>query len=63
MGREERLPYIGMVMRTKIKEIIASGAKFGMRGDLFFFPSGFGCWFVLFILILLVVDYCTTTSR
>lgn len=35
-----------MVMRTKIKEIIATGGKFGMRGD-FFFPSRgvflFGC--------------------
>lgn len=43
--------YIGMVMRTKIKEIIATGGKIGMRGDVFF-PGGFGCWFVLFISIL-----------
>lgn len=41
VGERERLPYIGMVMRTKIKEIIATGAKFGMRGD-FFFPGGGG---------------------
>lgn len=36
-------------MRPKIKEIIATGGNLGMRGD-FFFPGGFGCWFVLFIL-------------
>lgn len=43
-----------MVIRTKIKEIIATGGNLGMRGDVFF-PGGggvflFGCWFVLFIL-------------
>lgn len=27
-------------MRTKIKEIIATGGKIGMRGDFFFFPGG-----------------------
>lgn len=42
-----------MVMRTKIKEIIATGGNLGMGcGEIFFFPGGFGCWFVLFILIL-----------
>lgn len=35
-----------MVMRPKIKEIIATGGKLGMGGD-FFFPGGFGCWFVV----------------
>lgn len=35
-------------MRTKIKEIIATGGNLGMRGDFVLF----GCWFVLFMLIL-----------
>lgn len=42
-------------MRTKIKEIIATGGNLGMRGDFLFLVGGFflfGCWFVLFILIL-----------
>lgn len=41
-----------MVMRTKIKEIIATGGNLGMRGDVFFLVNFlFGCcWFVLFIL-------------
>lgn len=30
-------------MRTKIKEIIATGGKFGMRGDFFFLVGG-GFW-------------------
>lgn len=45
----ERLHNIGMVMRTKIKEIIATGGKFGMRGEFLFPGRGvflFGCWFV-----------------
>lgn len=36
LGERERLR---MVMRPKIKEIIATGGKIGMRGD-FFFPGG-----------------------
>lgn len=40
VGERERL---GMVMRTKIKEIIATGAKFGMRGDFFYLVAGLFC--------------------
>lgn len=49
-------------MRTKIKEIIVTGGKFGMRGD-FLLPSR-GVLFIwlLFILNSLVVDYCTNIS-
>lgn len=45
MGRD----YSRMVMRTKIKEIIATGRKFGMRGDFSFFLVGLvaGLLFIL----------------
>lgn len=50
-----------MVMRTKIKEIIATGGNLGMGcGEIFFFPGGFGCWFVVY-LDSLVVDYRTNS--
>lgn len=56
-----------MVMRTKIKEIIATGGKLGMRGDVFF--SGGGVFFLVWLLLvcsvyldsLVVVDYCTNS--
>lgn len=48
-------------MRTKIKEIIATGGKFGMRGEFFFPGGGGGFIWLLFILNSLVVDYCTNS--
>lgn len=45
-------------MRTKIKEIIATGGKFGMRGD-FFFPGRFFLVWLQFDS--LVVDYRTNS--
>lgn len=58
-----------MVMRTKIKEIIATGGNLGMGcGEIFFFLVG-GVFFIIWLLVcsvhldsLLVVDCCTNIS-
>lgn len=49
-------------MRTKIKEIIATGGKFGMRGDFSFFLVGLVAGLLFILNSLLVVDYCTNIS-
>lgn len=50
-----------MVMRTKIKEIIATGGNLGMRGDVFFPGGGFFIWFVVHLEFFSTVDCCTNS--